>query len=198
MARIFAQDKTRNEVVRMFRGLLLATMLVAFPIAIVFAGAAARTSSSGFRIRARAAPSRGSWCSSRRRGVDPPCSSSPRVLVYRFVPAIPVPARAWRRPAIVVGLLLAGFTQLYALLAPLLLRTAALYGAIVAVFALLAWLAISFNMLLIGGAWTRVRAVGLGTGPAPAEASAVEASKAGAASGVDAPAAESDGAADGS
>ena len=31
------------------------------------------------------------------------------------------------------------------------LRTAALYGAIVAVFALLAWLAIGFNMLLIGG-----------------------------------------------
>jgi uncharacterized BrkB/YihY/UPF0761 family membrane protein len=77
------------------------------------------------------------------------------------VPAEPVPAQAWRLPAIVVGLLLAAFTQLFAFLAPLMLRTAALYGAIVAVFALLAWLSIGFNMLLIGAGWTRVRAVGL-------------------------------------
>ena len=39
-------------------------------------------------------------------------------------------------------------------------RISALYGAIVAVFALLAWLSIGFNMLLIGAAWTRVRASG--------------------------------------
>ncbi len=198
MARIFVQDKTRNEVVRTLRGLLLATMLVAFPIAIVFAGAAAQNvlerlpdSGTGGAIAGIVVQ------------LATPVGSIvlfvlAAVLVYRFVPAVPVPARAWRRPAIVVGLLLAGFTQLYALLAPLLLRTAALYGAIVAVFALLAWLAIGFNMLLIGGAWTRVRAVGLGTGPAPAETSAVVASTAGAVSGVDERAAESDGAADGS
>ena len=83
------------------------------------------------------------------------------VMVYRFVPAQRVPAQAWRRPAIVIGLLLAGFTQLFAIFAPLMLRTAALYGAIVAVFALLVWLSIGFNMLLIGAAWTRVRALAL-------------------------------------
>ena len=58
------------------------------------------------------------------------------VMVYRYVPAEHVPVRAWRRPAIVVGLLLAAFTQVFAFLAPLMLRIAALYGAIVAVFAL--------------------------------------------------------------
>ena len=146
---------------RTLRGLLLATLLVAFPIAIVFAGAAAQTllerlpdSGTGGTIAGIVVQ------------LATPVGSIllfvlATVLVYRFVPAVPVPARAWRRPAIVVGLLLAGFTQLYALLAPLLLRTAALYGAIVAVFALLAWLAIGFNMLLIGGAWTRVRAMAL-------------------------------------
>ena len=40
-------------------------------------------------------------------------------MVYRYVPAERVPARAWRRPAIVVGLLLAAFTQVFAFLAPL-------------------------------------------------------------------------------
>ena len=40
MARIFVQAKNRNEIERTLRGLLLAALLVAFPIAIVFAGAA--------------------------------------------------------------------------------------------------------------------------------------------------------------
>ena len=82
------------------------------------------------------------------------------VLVYRFVPADHVPARAWRRPALVVGLAARRVHP-----AVRVHRAAddpdlaALYGAIVAVFALLAWLSIGFNMLLIGAAWTRVRAL---------------------------------------
>jgi uncharacterized BrkB/YihY/UPF0761 family membrane protein len=88
-------------------------------------------------------------------------------MVYRSVPAERVPAAAWRRPSIIVGLLLAGFTQLFAIIAPLMTRISALYGAIVAVFALLAWLSIGFNMLLIGAAWTRVRAVAAAWPEAP-------------------------------
>lgn len=198
MARIFVHEKTRNEVVRTLRGLLLATLLVAFPIAIVFAGAAAQ------RILDQI-PDSGTAGSIAGLVVQlaTPVGSIvlfvlAAALVYRFVPAVPVPARAWRRPAIVVGLLLAGFTQLYAILAPLLLRTAALYGAIVAVFALLAWLSIGFNMLLMGGAWTRVRAVALATGPTPVAASTVEPTTVGEVPGGDERAAETDGAAGGS
>ena len=47
-------------------------------------------------------------------------------------------------------MLLAGFAQVYALLAPLLTRMAAIYGTFVAFFAILAWLSISFNLLLFG------------------------------------------------
>ena len=36
---------------------------------------------------------------------------------------------------------------------------AALFGTFVTIFALLAWMSISFNMLLLGASWTRVRAV---------------------------------------
>ena len=83
------------------------------------------------------------------------------VLVYRYVPAKHVPWRALLLPALLVGVILAGFTQLYALFAPLLTRMAAIYGTFVAFFAILAWLSISFNVLLFGACWTRVREQGL-------------------------------------
>jgi membrane protein len=161
MARIFAQQKNRNEIQRTIRGLILSLLLVAFPIAIVFAGAAvqalldllpdADTDGGLANLIVQLATPIGSIV----------LFVIATVMIYRFVPAQRVPAAAWRRPAIVVGLLLAGFTQLFAIFAPLMLRTAALYGAIVAVFALLVWLSIGFNMVLIGAAWTRVRAVAL-------------------------------------
>ena len=88
-------------------------------------------------------------------------------MAYRFVPAERVPAAAWRRPALVVGLMLALFTQVFAIIAPLMTRISALYGALVAVFALLAWLSIGFNILLVGAAWTRVRALAHATPDAP-------------------------------
>jgi membrane protein len=161
MARIFVVERARNEVVRTLRGLLLATMLVALPIAMVFAGAATQWLLDRIPDAGLAQA-----IASLLVQLATPIGSIvlfvlAAALVYRYVPAEPVPAQAWRLPAIVVGLLLAAFTQLFAFLAPLMLRTAALYGAIVAVFALLAWLSIGFNMLLIGAGWTRVRAVGL-------------------------------------
>ena len=161
MSRIFIQAKSRDEIRRTLRGLLLATLLVAFPIAIVFTSAAAQwlldrlpdagLSGSIVALVVQLATPIGSFL----------LFVVATVMVYRYVPARRVPAQAWRTPAIVVGLLLAAFTQVFAFLAPLLFRTAALYGAIVAVFALLFWLSIGFNMLLLGGAWTHVRAVAL-------------------------------------
>ena len=89
-------------------------------------------------------------------------------MVYRTVPAETGPReRVAAAGASSSGLLLAGFTQLFAFIAPLMTRISALYGAIVAVFALLSWLSIGFNMLLIGAAWTRVRAVAASSPDAP-------------------------------
>jgi uncharacterized BrkB/YihY/UPF0761 family membrane protein len=87
--------------------------------------------------------------------------------VFRFVPPVRVPARAWARPAIVVGLVLAAFAQLFVFIAPLMTKVAAIYGTFVAVFGLLAWLSISFNLVLLGGAWARVRAMELQPATAP-------------------------------
>jgi membrane protein len=79
-------------------------------------------------------------------------------LVYRYLPARRIPVAALRLPALVAGLVMAAFTSLFGLLAPRLVGAAALYGAFVAVFALLAWLSIGFTILLLGAAWSVVRA----------------------------------------
>ncbi len=79
-------------------------------------------------------------------------------VVYRYLPAARIPVAALRLPALVAGLAMAVFTSLFGLVAPRLVGAAALYGAFVAVFALLAWLSIGFTILLLGAAWSVVRA----------------------------------------
>lgn len=80
------------------------------------------------------------------------------ILVYRIVPT---PAPRWRSiviPGIAVGLVLTVVARLFAFLAPRLIGSAALLGTLATAFAALAWLALSFQALLIGAAWVRDRA----------------------------------------
>ncbi|HEY4608989.1 MAG TPA: MFS transporter [Ilumatobacteraceae bacterium] len=88
------------------------------------------------------------------------------LLVYRFVPAEPVDRRAFLVPGVLVGLGIGLFTQIFSFLSPLLTHVAAIYGTFVAAFAVLAWMSISFNLLLLGAAWTRVRSLAMAQ-PAP-------------------------------
>jgi uncharacterized BrkB/YihY/UPF0761 family membrane protein len=79
-------------------------------------------------------------------------------LVYRIVP---VSAPAWRAivwPAVVVGVALTVLGRIFVFLAPRLIGSAALLGTLATVFAALAWLALSFQAVLIGAAWVRDRA----------------------------------------
>ena len=79
------------------------------------------------------------------------------ILVYRIVPR---PAPAWRAtllPGITVGVALTVVARLFAFLAPRLIGTAALIGTLATVFAALAWLALSFQAILIGAAWVSER-----------------------------------------
>ena len=101
-----ARPSTRNEIVRTLRGVLLTLLLVAFPIMVVFAGTVVQAlldlipdanTRTGDRRTCRPLAARRSrtFAAVRRLAT---------VMVYRYVPAERVPARAWRRPAIVVGL----------------------------------------------------------------------------------------------
>ena len=86
------------------------------------------------------------------------------VFVYRFVPQ---PRPTWRAaimPGVTVGLVLTLVARLFAFLAPRLIGAAALLGTLATVFAALAWLALSFQAILLGAAWVRERVSTLRTG----------------------------------
>jgi membrane protein len=99
------------------------------------------------------------------------------LLVYRFVPARHIRWREAVVPAIVAGVAISGLTQVFAIVTPLFFTSLRLYGAFVALFAALIWLALCTQIVLIGVAWL-ARRVGApkperpGT-PAPVAESAV-------------------------
>jgi len=86
-------------------------------------------------------------------------------LVYRV---LPLPRPTWRAalpPGIVVGVVLAVLARLFVFLAPRLVGAAALLGGLATVFAALAWLALSFQAILIGAAWVGDRSDRRSTAP---------------------------------
>jgi YihY family inner membrane protein len=79
------------------------------------------------------------------------------ILVYRIVPT---PSPRWRAivvPGITVGLALTIVARVFAFVAPRLIGSAALLGSLATAFAALAWLALSFQAILLGAAWVRDR-----------------------------------------
>jgi membrane protein len=81
-------------------------------------------------------------------------------LAYRFIPSIRPSWSAALVPAVVVGLVVTALTEAFAFIAPHLAGIASLYGAIAAVFVLLAWLQLAANAVVLGMAWIRVRVKG--------------------------------------
>jgi len=156
-ARIFHNAPRRNPIQQSVRGLILMAMFVALPVTALVAG-----SVTSWLLDVAPAADQVSGVIRAIWQVASPLGSillfvAAAALVYRLVPARHVPRRALLPPAIVVGVVLATFTQAFTFIAPRLVGAAALYGTFVAIFALLAWLSIGFNVLLLGGAWTRVR-----------------------------------------
>ncbi len=157
LTRIFRVDRARNELVRGARGIALSMGLVALPIALVSVASAVGALLE--LLPATLQPQ--GWL----RAVFAPVSPAGLfvvfvvgvALVYRFVPPLRVPVRAIRAPALFAGLSIALFTQLFAFIAPRLVGYASLFGALVAVFAVLVWLSISLTVLLLGACWVRVR-----------------------------------------
>ena len=164
--RVFHSSTPRNEIQRTLRGVFLVAAVVMVPLIALFAGTVVgwvaellpNTTELPGLLRGDLALALhlGSYV----------MFIVAVLLVLRYVPAERVPTRALRVPGLVVGIALGLFTQLFSLLAPLLTHIAAIYGTFVAAFAVLAWLSISFNMLLMGACWTRVRALAM-TQPAP-------------------------------
>lgn len=79
-------------------------------------------------------------------------------VAYRVIPPRSPDWTAIRLPAFVVALAMVALTQGFALLAPRLVGVAAIVGTLATVFIALAWLSLTFQALLLGAAWVRVRA----------------------------------------
>jgi membrane protein len=171
-SRVFDDARRRNEIERTVRGIIVTGLFVALPILALAAGSVASwlldLAPAGMEIRGMA---RGAWQLASPLGSFVLFVGGTAAL-YRWVPAAPVSLRALLPPALGAGFALALFTQIFTFVAPRLVGVAALYGTFVAVFALLAWLSIGFNVLLLGASWTRVR--GLGASPLPADSEGEE------------------------
>ncbi|HEU4672246.1 MAG TPA: YihY/virulence factor BrkB family protein [Candidatus Limnocylindrales bacterium] len=163
-ARIFRNAPARGLVARIGRGLLAVVFLT-----VVFIGGVALTGIASAFVDEQpfglAIPLdvREVW-----RFVGPAVAAVVFVagvgIVYRLVPDREVTLGALWLPALVVGVVLAAFTQLFTFVAPRLIGVAAIYGSLAAIFSVMVWLGTTFQVLLVGAAWVRVR---LDEGAAP-------------------------------
>jgi uncharacterized BrkB/YihY/UPF0761 family membrane protein len=81
-------------------------------------------------------------------------------LIYRTVPPSTPTWRALSVPAVLVGVVIIVLGQVFGLLAPWLVGVAKFVGPLAVAFVALAWLSLSFQALLIGAAWVRIRQEG--------------------------------------
>ncbi len=79
------------------------------------------------------------------------------LVVYRFVPTAPPRWREALPPAIVAGIGIGLLTNLFSVLAPLLIGGLSAFGVVAAAFAAFVWLNFCFQLLLYGAAWARYR-----------------------------------------
>jgi membrane protein len=79
------------------------------------------------------------------------------LAVYLFVPTAPPSWRAALLPAIFAGAAIGVLTNLFSVLTPLLIGGMSGFGVIATVFGALVWLNLSYQVLLYGAAWARVR-----------------------------------------
>jgi uncharacterized BrkB/YihY/UPF0761 family membrane protein len=78
-------------------------------------------------------------------------------LAYRIVPPRSPTWRAVRLPAVAVGVAIVALGQVFVFVAPRLVGVASVAGPLGAAFIALAWLSLTFQALLMGAAWVRVR-----------------------------------------
>ena len=176
-ARIFAEAPERDMVRRTARGLLVVVLIggaiVAFVVFVSLAGLIDAFLPGQIPIASLAI--------SVVRSI-PFLSLIAAIVVLVTYHELPTTAPRWRSalvPAIAVGIAIVVLSQIFVALVPRLVGVAALAGSLASAFIALAWLSFTFQALLYGAAWVRVRdeaadraaSDGLGSPAAPAEPS---------------------------
>jgi len=149
MRRLFSGGGVRNELSRRVRGAVTIAVLVALIVGTI-------SLSSVWALLDQFVGGLFFW-----RYLAPAIALAVMVLVvlaaYCLVPTAPPSLRAALPPAIAAGLTIGILTNVFSLLAPLLIGGMSGFGVIAAVFGALVWLNFSYQILLYGAAWARVR-----------------------------------------
>ncbi|HUP54196.1 MAG TPA: YihY/virulence factor BrkB family protein [Methylomirabilota bacterium] len=154
-ARIFAGRQERNVFRRAARGFVSVAGLAGIVVALIVGGSLAAAAEAFLPASSAALIALGRVLSSI------PFVVSVGVLavatVYRFVPPRSPTWSAVGIPAVVAGVAIVLLSQLFAYVAPRLIGAALLTGSLATAFVALAWLSFTFQVLLLGAAWVRVR-----------------------------------------
>ena len=84
-------------------------------------------------------------------------SSIALAVVYRILPPVRPTTSAFLLPSVTIGVGLVILTRVFAVVAPRALGANFVYGTLGAIFVALAWLGLTYSMVLIGAAWVRER-----------------------------------------
>jgi membrane protein len=155
LARIYADDPERSGLLRTARGLATVLLVAGAAIGLIALGS--------FAVLLDATSVARGWPVDLLVGL----LNSPLVLVtvtslivllvYRAVPPRTPGWRAAGIPAAAVGATIVVLSRAFVFLVPRLVGVEALAGSLASAFVTLAWLSLTFQALLLGAAWVRVR-----------------------------------------
>jgi YihY family inner membrane protein len=175
-ARIFADRQERNVFRRAARGFVWVAGLVGIVAALIVGSSLAAAAEAFLPASSLALTGIGRVLS---LPVVTAIGMAVVAVIYRVVPPQAPGWRAIWLPALGAGLGIVALSQLFLFVAPRLIGAALLAGSLATAFIALAWLSFTFQALLLGAAWVRVRddravarsdASALGSAAAPAEA----------------------------
>jgi membrane protein len=154
-SRIFTDIPERDLVRRTARGFVWVAGLVGVVVALIVGGSLAAAAEALLPTSTTALIAFGRIVSSPpvvvAIGVGVVC------VIYRIVPPVAPSWRAVWLPAVVAGIAIVALSQLFLFVAPRIVGAAAVAGSLAAAFIALAWLSFTFQLLLLGAAWVRVR-----------------------------------------
>lgn len=154
-ARIFADRQERNVFRRTARGFVSVAGLVGVIVALIVGGSLAAAAEAFLPSSSPSLSALGRVLAS--VPVVTAIGVVAIAIVYRVVPPrSPAWSAIWL-PALVAGVGIVALSQLFLFVAPRLIGAALVAGSLATAFIALAWLSFTFQALLLGAAWVRVR-----------------------------------------
>jgi membrane protein len=154
-ARVFADRQERNIFRRTARGFVSVAGLVGVIVALIVGGSLAAAAEAFLPSSSPSLAGLG-----RVLGSVPVVTTIGVIaiaIVYRVVPPRSPSWNAIWLPALVAGVGIVALSQLFLFVAPRLIGAALVAGSLATAFIALAWLSFTFQALLLGAAWVRVR-----------------------------------------